>query len=103
MIEADPSYILLPPHRTDNLEPALFNKVCAALATRFDIPLSTVRPHLLKANISTWGKVRCLDGGDTMHASALVTMGDDRRDASYVRVSRLDLSLMAQYSFYSPV
>jgi hypothetical protein len=84
----DPSYVLLPPHRTDGLDDVLFNKVCAALATRYDVSVSTVRPRLHKAGISTWGKVRCLDGGDTMHASVLMSMGEDRRDASYVRVSR---------------
>ena len=88
MIVTDPSYVLLPPHRVDNLDTALFHKVCAALATRFDVLLSTVRPHLMKAKISTWGKVHCPDSGDTIHASTLVTMGDDRWDASYVQVSK---------------
>lgn len=92
VIGIDSSYVLLPPQCTDHLDATLFKKVCAALATRFDVPLSTVRPRLEKAKISTWGKVRCPDGGDTMHASTLVAMGDDRRDASYVRVSRLDYS-----------
>lgn len=89
MIVTDQSYVLLPPHRPDSLDTALFNKVCAALATRFDVSLSTIRPRLEKAKISMWGKIRCANGGDTIHASTLVTMGDDRRDASYVRVSKL--------------
>jgi hypothetical protein len=89
VIGIDLSYILLPPHHTDNLNAALFNGVCAMLATQFDVPLSTVRPRLDKAQISTWGKVRCLDS-DTIHASSSMTMGDDRRDASYVRVSGFD-------------
>jgi len=98
----DPTYVLLPPHRTDSLDNALFNKVCAALATRFDASITTVRPHLKKARISTWGKVRCLDGGDTMHACKMMSMGDDNRDASYIRVSRFSfyvvpILIMCQY------
>jgi hypothetical protein len=103
MIGIDSSYVLLPPRRTDNLSAALFNGVCAALATRFDVPLSTVRPRLDKAEISTWGKVRCLNDGDTIHASSSMTMGDDRRDASFVRVSGLGFPLISQCSVYLPV
>jgi hypothetical protein len=33
-----------------------------------------------------FGKVRYLDGGDTINASALVAVGDDHRDATFVRV-----------------
>ena len=88
MTETDPSYVLLPPHSTCSLENTLFSKVCAALATRYDVSVSTVQPRLHKAEISMWGKIRCLDGGDTMHASALMSTGEDCRDASHVRVSR---------------
>jgi hypothetical protein len=72
------------------LDDVLFNKleVCTMLATWYDMSVSTVRPRLHKAGISTWGKVRCLDDEDTMHASVLMLMGEDRWDASYVQVSR---------------
>jgi hypothetical protein len=41
------------------------------------------------ASLQQYGKVRHLNGGDLMNASALVAFGDDRRDATFVRVSRI--------------
>lgn len=82
----DSDCVLLPPHRSD-LDATLLNRVCAALATRFDVSKPSMRKRLQKADVSLWAKVRHLDGGDTMHASTLVPFGDDRRDATYVRVS----------------
>lgn len=41
------------------------------------------------AYLRQYGKVRRLKGGDLMNASALVAFGDDRRDATFVRVSRI--------------
>ncbi|KAH9932674.1 Hsp70 protein-domain-containing protein, partial [Amylocystis lapponica] len=38
-------------------------------------------PHVL----SQWGKVQRIDGGDTIHASELVAMNENSRDATYVR------------------
>jgi hypothetical protein len=46
-----------------------------------------IRPQLQTASLRQYGKVRHLDGGDVMHASALVAVGDDHRDATFVRVS----------------
>ena len=37
--------------------------------------------------ILQYGKVRFVNEGDVIHASELVSSGDDRRDASFVRVS----------------
>jgi hypothetical protein len=34
-----------------------------------------------------YAKVRFVNGGDIVHASKLAPSGDDRRDASFVRVS----------------
>jgi hypothetical protein len=102
MTGSDLSYVLLPPHCTDSLDKALFNKVCATLATRYDVSVSIMQPRLHKAKISTWGKVRCLDSGDTMHASVLVLMGEDRQDASYVRVSRPSFRYYS-VAHYTPV
>jgi hypothetical protein len=38
------------------------------------------------ASLNQYGKVRCLDNDEVMNASTLVTVGDDRRDATFVRV-----------------
>jgi hypothetical protein len=37
--------------------------------------------------ILQYGKVKFVNGGDIIHASELVSSGDDHRDASFVRVS----------------
>jgi hypothetical protein len=60
----------------------------AALSTRFQKPVGTIRRHLNDAVIEEWGKVRRIDSdaGDTMSASLLGTSRDDSRDATYVRV-----------------
>ncbi|KAH9917212.1 hypothetical protein B0H21DRAFT_702860 [Amylocystis lapponica] len=42
-------------------------------------------PHVL----SQWGKVQRIDGGDTIHASELVAMNENSRDATYVRYQLL--------------
>jgi hypothetical protein len=39
------------------------------------------------ASLKQYGKMRWLNGGDVINASALVAIGDDRRDATFVRVS----------------
>ncbi|KIJ59345.1 hypothetical protein HYDPIDRAFT_100865 [Hydnomerulius pinastri MD-312] len=36
-----------------------------------------------------WGKVKRLDGGDTMHAAVLSGLREDSRDATYVRYETL--------------
>jgi len=63
------------------------DKIAVCLVTRFKTSLSVIRPYLKKAAIVQYGKVWWLDGGDIMNAATLVPVGDDRRDASYVRVS----------------
>ena len=62
--------------------------IAAALATRFDKDIRSVRHDLRGAVVEEWGKVRRVDSdaGDTMHASALVPARDGTRDATYVRV-----------------
>jgi hypothetical protein len=65
------------------------NKIAICLSTRFDLPVSQIRPHLRSATTIQYGKVKRLQGGDIMNASTLVPTGDDNRDASYVRVSWL--------------
>jgi hypothetical protein len=92
----DDTCVLLPPCRKEPLEPGMFTHVIAALATRFQIEDMTLMRSLIPINqIVQWGKVRRTDGGggDTMNASAMVACGEDRRDASFIRVSATTINL----------
>ena len=84
----DPTCMLLPPRRND-IEKTLYRRIKSCLATQFDTTVNRVSPLLERAAVWEFGKVQRLEGGDTMHASSLVPFGDDRRDASFVRVSPL--------------
>ncbi|TEB21776.1 hypothetical protein FA13DRAFT_1757476 [Coprinellus micaceus] len=72
--------------------PGTMTKIIGALATRYSPPhgkalkASIVRRHIKCARIEVWGKLRRLDGGDTMHASHVIgAHATDRRDATFVR------------------
>jgi len=62
--------------------------IVAALATRFDAAVSDIRRSLKGSTVREWGKVRRVDTeeGDMIHVFTMVKMGEDNRDASYVRV-----------------
>lgn len=88
--------MLIPPRRqVDSTD--LHSSVAAALATRFTVDgsgsavrVAEVRQYLRShAVIEEWGKVRRIDSdeGDTMHSASMISVGDDSRDATYVRVS----------------
>jgi len=82
----DPTCILLPPRTATAPEGSLFKRVIAALATRYDTSATRIQ-HICSAEcVKTWGKVRQLDGGDTMHAAGVIKPAQDSRDASFVRV-----------------
>lgn len=49
--------------------------------------MSTTRRLVASAGLELFGKVRRLQGGDTMCASSLVALANDHRDATFVRVS----------------
>ena len=83
----DPTCVLLPPRATTRPEPSLFKKVIAALATRYDTSAANVQRVCSAESMQTWGKVRRLDGGDTMHAAGVIKAAQDSRDATFVRVS----------------
>ena len=83
----DPTCVLLPPRATTRPEPSLFKKVITALATRYDTSAANVQRVCSAESMQTWGKVRRLDGGDTMHAAGVIKAAQDSRDATFVRVS----------------
>lgn len=55
--------------------------------TRFQQPLNIVRRYFKMECVVQWGRVRRLEGGDDMYSLALWTYAEDRRDATFVRVS----------------
>jgi hypothetical protein len=85
---ADPGYVLLPPQRpSSTISNSLGNKIAICLSTRYDKPMATVRKYFSLQDVQQWGCVRVLDDGDDMHSSALSCQAEDRRDATFIRVS----------------
>ena len=82
----DPTCILLPPRTATPPEPSLFKKIIAALATRYNTSATHIQCICSAECVKTWGKVRRLDGGDTMHAAGVVKPAQDSRDATFIRV-----------------
>jgi hypothetical protein len=68
----------------DSIRKVLVN----GLATRFNVA-SRVAKKFLPDDVEQWGKLRRLEGGDIMHAHAIVPKRMDGRDASFVRVCEL--------------
>ncbi|KIJ63230.1 hypothetical protein HYDPIDRAFT_92819 [Hydnomerulius pinastri MD-312] len=48
--------------------------------------------------VEQWGKVRRLDGGDTMNAAGLMTVRSDSRDATFVRYETLVDKMARQHN-----
>jgi hypothetical protein len=71
-----------------SLSTALVQQIYAALATRFDQPVAYIKQKLPEAAIwmEQWSKAQTLGGGDMMHAAEFVSIPEDHRDASFVRV-----------------
>jgi hypothetical protein len=86
---SDPTCVLLPPRCALPPSTGVLNQIIAALATRYDTTVAVIRKNVAVDQIEEWGKVRRIDGGDTMNASALASSTEDRRDATFVRVSVL--------------
>ncbi|KAJ2933061.1 hypothetical protein H1R20_g4052, partial [Candolleomyces eurysporus] len=94
-------YVLVSPRKANPTIPdSLLTKIAAALVTRFSpvdtaasqdlIPVRTMKQLLSTFAIESWGRLRRLEGGDTMLASELVNLdSDDRRDATFIRYEPL--------------
>lgn len=71
----------------------MLTKINVALQTRYKKTSAIIHRFLDPNDIEEWGKVKILNGGDTINASSLVKGSEDRRNASYVRVSGLHCSV----------
>ena len=56
----------------------------AALATRYNVSKAVAKQ---RREINQWGKVRRINGGDTMVAALIGRHSLDRRDATHIQVS----------------
>lgn len=85
----DDTCVVAPPYRGPGAfnDPQLIRRVQVSLATRFNTTLTTIRRFVAEQNVALYGKVRRLGAGDTVWASSLTPIAEDRRDASWVRVS----------------
>jgi hypothetical protein len=76
----------LPPKRAGSMDLVTPTRIFNGLATRFDVPLGLIHQHDQATSIEQWGKVQCLDGGDTMIAASLVSCWSDSQGATFVRM-----------------
>ncbi|KAI0061239.1 hypothetical protein BV25DRAFT_1870912 [Artomyces pyxidatus] len=81
-----PKCVLVKPRVVGAVSSGIRNAIAAAIATRYDVNMRVARQQI-PAQLEQWGKVRRLEGGDMMHARALVA--ESGRDASYVRYTVL--------------
>ncbi|KAH9946895.1 hypothetical protein B0H21DRAFT_857356 [Amylocystis lapponica] len=86
--DAYPKAVLRPPHRVSEISLAMHTKIAQSLATRFDTTMAVAR-RIVPRNLSQWGKVQRVDGGDLMHAADIVSATENTRDATYVRYQLL--------------
>jgi hypothetical protein len=86
---SDTTCVLLPPYQAASPTPGILSQIVAALATRYNKTMAVVRHKIQAEQIGEWGKVRRTDGdgGDTMKAYSLTKSIEDKRDATFVRVS----------------
>ncbi|KIL55903.1 hypothetical protein M378DRAFT_182111 [Amanita muscaria Koide BX008] len=99
----DPLYVPASPKTISVLPRELWLKFTATLATRFGMRATDVRKLVpKKLEVTEYGRVRQLDGGDTMQARELVPLGVDGRDMSYVRY-QLSVDIFAHIKRRKPV
>lgn len=86
----DPTCTLLTPRRYIKNTDPLIAKITKALATRYNAQhnFAVLKQCILEGCVEEWGRV-AIDEGDTLYTASSVngTPGEERRDATYVRVS----------------
>ena len=86
---ADPLFALTPPRGLSPLSPALWRKVTATLATRYNTTSTIIRSHLPQEQpVAQYGRITRRDGGDTIHGADLGSSRPDGRDATFIRVGQ---------------
>jgi len=76
------------PSRVGTLNKAIRKVLMNGLATRFGVFPRVARKYLPE-DVEQWGKLRCLEGGDIMHAYKIVSKRMDGRDATFICVRDL--------------
>ncbi|KZV78954.1 hypothetical protein EXIGLDRAFT_847001 [Exidia glandulosa HHB12029] len=82
---AYPSTVLMGPSSTYELSGPERRKIARHLSVRFNNANAKALEQYVPTAIEAWGKVRRLDGGDTIHAREMVKRRHDERDATFVR------------------
>ena len=86
----DSTFVLKAPRVRGTLPAELWNRIHISLATRYDTTLANARRLLpVTQDVLQYGRAIRLDGGDPIQGRALVPLGSDNRDSSYIRVSVL--------------
>jgi len=86
--------LCFPREKNPTIPEGLLSKIIATLATRYNSTRAIIKRHFSAKEVEFWGKIRRLEGGDTMRAAAVChANAEDRRDASYVRVCTSPLLL----------
>ena len=88
IILIDPTSVLcFPRQKNPTIPEGLLSKIIVTLVTRYNTTRTIIKRHLNVNEIEIWGKIRRLEGGDTMRAVQVSRPNtEDNRDASYVRV-----------------
>lgn len=89
---SDDTCTLFPPHRTQvTLSRALQDKIIGTLVTRFHPLTARDIRKIIPETVDEWGVLQIFEDGDRISSAELTRAGgDDRRDATYVRVSQQD-------------
>lgn len=77
----------MPPCQNFALTPHLILLIASHLQERFGIATWEKAKSFVPEQIEQWGKIRRIDGGDTMHAPDVVSLLRNDRDSSFVMVS----------------
>ena len=84
----DPGFALTPKCINQTLCPGLWNSLVATLSTRFDKSTTIIKSLVPNSTqFVQYGRARWVEGGDSIQARELVSLGADSHDMSYVRVS----------------